>query len=875
MATLLVPSQYSTIQAAVGAASSGDTVRVSAGTYNENVIIVGAITLEGEGPSTIIQGAEQGNITKTASWGINSKTLQIAAGTSGWFVGRYVSSSVGGFPSSAKIVAVTATTVTLDRVTTAANSGAVTMFSLFSTISVRDSGTVIRNLKAIGFDSLNPAVELAVIYFPVQNNLPAASNFVVENCTLVAAGESAILSDISPSITNGVIRNNYIMGQTFVGNVPASGNPYVVWNVPRNLVSIQTAGATNISVIGNVVEARTGGLDALSVPSYAPALSIRGDNCTATNNLIKGDYGNDFALVIDGVGSVSQNNVAYNVGAFTTAGYSYGATVPVNDILVTGASSFALLQSKGSNTGVPTQLFSIATSVSVGQVVYQVAGSDNTVDPATPSNPPIGIAVAVNGSIARVALNGEIATGLSGLTRGATYWLDTTPGALTSTKPASNAYIVGVAISATELLVNTVAADLDLNQGGPGGTVTQVGLSSPDLTIGGSPVSGAGGTFTLSLNTVSADNGGTGLTAASETGAMLLGTSVYNWVSQATNFTFRNRLINGAMQVSQRNASSEVTTTGGYPVDRWQLTKTGAGSIGASRSTVTTNAGYEYTMRVRTITASAPGAADLNVVGQKIEGLRVADLAWGTANAKPVTLSFFGRGTAGTYAIRLANASQTRSYVATYTQTITTGFQYHTITIPGDTAGVWLTDNNVGIELNFDFGSGTNYDAPAAGSWNVGNFYRVASASTLIATAAAAFSITGVQLEVGSVATLFESLPAAKLLDACMRYYAKIARFSGNYTSFGAGVSTTTATARVWVKYPQPMRTTPTLAVSGTTAVFNTTNRAVVTVGTPDYGSDSLQVELTTAAATQTIGQGVLWTASNNSTAFIALDAEF
>lgn len=239
-----------------------------------------------------------------------------------------------------------------------------------------------------------------------------------------------------------------------------------------------------------------------------------------------------------------------------------------------------------SSSLVPTTLFAISGSLAVGDAVCQVAGADKTVAKADADNasarPPIGVVHEIRGTDAVVALNGEVAAGLTGLTRGTAYWLSTTAGALVATKPATNAYLVGVAVSASELLVNTVAADLII--GGGGGSVTSFGVTSSDITVSNSPITSSG-VIDLALNTVPVSKGGTGLTSATEQGASLIASSSSAYVAQATSLSWRNRIINGDMRISQRNEDKPVTpSASSFPVDRWNANSTvSTGTFYASR----------------------------------------------------------------------------------------------------------------------------------------------------------------------------------------------------------------------------------------------------------------------------------------------------
>ena len=632
--------------------------------------------------------------------------------------------------------------------------------------------------------------------------------------------------------------------------------------------------------------------------------------------------------------------------------------------------AIARISLTGISASQPSAQFAISGTVVAGDVVCQVSGSDKTVkradaDDAT-ARPPIGVVQSVSGSTAIVALNAEVASSLSGLSRGSAYWLSTTPGQLVASKPGTNAFPVGIAVSATELRVDTVAADLAATGGS--GTVSSAGITSSDLTISGSPVTTSGtidlalntvpiskggtgqtsktaafnalsplttagdlivfdgsdnvrlavdgtkyliadsaastgvsyqtagtvssfgltasnsaltitgspitssGTINVALNTITVAQGGTGLTSTAGEGSVLLASAVTTAVSQAISLSWRNKVINGAMGVAQRGGAA-TTTDGSYVADRWVLrnttSATGSMSRGLSGSQAT---GAAYILQFATTTGASATAAQLAGLRQNIEGTTIADLAWGTASAKTVTLSFWAYASAtGTYCIRLTNSATNRSYVAEYTISVSNTYEKKTITIPGDTSGTWLTTTGIGVQVWFDMGSGSDFQT-TAGSWQAGNYSRTANQVNVIGTNSGTLRITAVQLEIGSVATPFENRPIETETELCQRYYQRFSALTGTLAAFGSGVSTTTTNAFVYVKYAQPMRSTPTLSQSGT-AIYNTASRTLSAISASYYGDNSLGVNLTTSAGTQTIGQGVIWSATSTSS-YIALDAE-
>jgi hypothetical protein len=155
----------------------------------------------------------------------------------------------------------------------------------------------------------------------------------------------------------------------------------------------------------------------------------------------------------------------------------------------------------------------------------------------------------------------------------------------------------------------------------------------------------------------------------------------------------------------------------------------------------------------------------------RIEGLNVADLAWGTASAATVTLSFWVRSSlTGTFGGSLVNSAQNRSYPFSYSIPSANTPTFITITIAGDTSGTWLTTNGIGIGINFSLGVGSTLSG-TAGAWAGAAYYSATGATSVVGTNGATFYITGVQLEKGSTATSFDYRPYGTELALCQRYF--------------------------------------------------------------------------------------------------------
>jgi len=243
-----------------------------------------------------------------------------------------------------------------------------------------------------------------------------------------------------------------------------------------------------------------------------------------------------------------------------------------------------------------------------------------------------------------------------------------------------------------------------------------------------------------------------------------------------SSFGFKNRIINGAMVIDQRNAGASVTaTTSSFGVDRalFQSSIASKFSIQQNAGAVTPPVGFTNYQGVTSLAATALGASDFYMMRQVIEGYNIADLEWGTANAKTVTLSFWVRSfLTGTFGGAFQNSAQDRSYPYTYTISVANTWEYKSVTVAGDTGGTWLTTNGVGIRVGFSLGTGSTLSG-TAGAWSGSSFFSATGATSVVGTNGATFYITGVQLEVGSTATSFDYRPYGTELALCQRYFEK------------------------------------------------------------------------------------------------------
>lgn len=297
-------------------------------------------------------------------------------------------------------------------------------------------------------------------------------------------------------------------------------------------------------------------------------------------------------------------------------------------------------------------------------------------------------------------------------------------------------------------------------------------------------------------------------------------------VSYAGLYGFKNRIINGAMVIDQRNAGASVGTASGasvYTVDRFAAvySQTSKFTIQQNAASVTPPVGFTNYLGATSSSAYSVGSTDFFVIRQAIEGLNVADLAWGTANAATVTLSFWVRSSlTGTFGGVIMNSAANRSYPFTYTINSANTWEKETITIAGDTSGTWLTTNGVGMYVQLGLGVGTTYSG-TAGAWTgTSNIFSATGATSVVGTSGATFYITGVQLEKGSTATSFDYRPYTTELQLCQRYYASIKPLGATYTT-NLVLRNGAAVLIGNFNYPTTMRTLPT--IGGITSWVTTT----------------------------------------------------
>jgi hypothetical protein len=423
--------------------------------------------------------------------------------------------------------------------------------------------------------------------------------------------------------------------------------------------------------------------------------------------------------------------------------------------------------------------------------------------------------------------------------------------------PADNNFIVGNGTNFVAESGFTARTSLGL-----GSIATQ---DSSSVTITGGSVSG--------ITDLDIADGGTGASTAANA-RVNLGVDNYGML--------KNRIINGAMVIDQRNAGASVTINAAsftYSLDRWRSFGQATDGVFTVQQDTSAPSGFVNSTKITVTTADTSIGADQGYnFQQSIEGFNVADLGFGTANAKTITLSFWVRSSlTGTFGGALRNNANDRTYPFSYTISSVDTWEQKSITIAGDTAGTWLKGNGTGINVLFSLGAGSDF-LTTGGSWNAVNRQGVTGQVNLIGTNGATFYITGVQLEVGTQATSFEYRQFGQELALCQRYYYK-QKATGTADFFGNGHCTGTTTLVADSTFPVSMRTSPSaLEQTGTAANYAVyfgpgTTTACSSVPAFVAASTWNGLSIFTIASGLTTGQGAFMR-SNNAAAYLAWSAE-
>ena len=335
-------------------------------------------------------------------------------------------------------------------------------------------------------------------------------------------------------------------------------------------------------------------------------------------------------------------------------------------------------------------------------------------------------------------------------------------------------------------------------------------------------------------------------------------------INAPNDFGLKNRIINGGMVIFQRGTAA--TTNSAYSVDRWRLVKSNDATESVSQNT-DAPVGFSYSLRNTISTGdSVIGSSQYSGFEQAIEGYNIADLGWGTANAKPITISFWVRSSVtGTYIGNVRNTNDTRINPFNFTINAANTWEQKTITVTGDTGGTWQSTTSTGIIFAIYAALGSSYIGGTAGTWGTTPAFGCGSPVNGIASNGNIFAISGVQLEKGSTATSFDYRPYGTELALCQRYYEKsynMASIAGASTNTGKG-SFVCATGNTFWRWTQNYRVSK--RADSTFTIYSTTgasgnvrlsNGSDLAVTTEDAGENATAVYVSRNA---TVGDFFWW----------------
>jgi hypothetical protein len=328
----------------------------------------------------------------------------------------------------------------------------------------------------------------------------------------------------------------------------------------------------------------------------------------------------------------------------------------------------------------------------------------------------------------------------------------------------------------------------------------------------------------------------------------------------------RNLLINGAMTVYQHGEQTAAASNQ-YSLDRWCWHQSSGETGTKSQNTsVPSGSGFAFSYKYDVTNAGgAPGAAEFNIIEQRIEAQNLQHLCYGNAAAKTLVLSFWmSSPKSGTHCVALNAPDGGRSYIREFTVASADTWEKFAITFPGDTGGTITNDNGTGLRVVFPLNVGSNYET-TKDQWASGEDFATSSGQNLLDNTSNNVFLTGCQLEVGdgvtNAPTDFEHEDYATTLLKCQRYCYRITRASADLGDIGSGYWQSTTAFYAILSFPTSMRTVSTMSISATSDVFvrltsgSATSTNVELIG----ASEEFAFPLVTVSSGGTAGNGGLW----------------
>lgn len=350
----------------------------------------------------------------------------------------------------------------------------------------------------------------------------------------------------------------------------------------------------------------------------------------------------------------------------------------------------------------------------------------------------------------------------------------------------------------------------------------------------------------------------------------------------------KNLLYNGAMQVAQRGTSTaSITASGYYTADRW---RTAASSLGTwTQAIVSTTddypagSGFRQSLKMTCTTSNAsPAAGAFILVQQFLEGQDLQSIRKGTSSAQQITMSFWVRsGTTGTYIAELLDNDNTRQCSKAYTISAANTWEFKTIVFPADTTGVLDNDNQASLFVNWWLGAGSSFTSGTLNtSWAAStSANRVVGQVNLASATNNYWQVTGVQLNVGSVAAPFEFKSFGEELAECQRYFQRFgtnATDSGTQMYFFSGWVLGSGILEGGFRFPS-MRIGPAITNSSASTFYVNAGSGFgvpQAISISQRGQTSTRIIVLLASGSYTNGHAGVMLAGSSQTAFFLLDAE-
>jgi hypothetical protein len=342
----------------------------------------------------------------------------------------------------------------------------------------------------------------------------------------------------------------------------------------------------------------------------------------------------------------------------------------------------------------------------------------------------------------------------------------------------------------------------------------------------------------------------------------------------------RNRMVNGALQISQEFGDVAQSVTGSNPslsiADQFVVGINAPNTIVVTATHVAkpTPKGNVYRLRFAVATAKASlAAADYLFLQQQLEGTNLADLLWNTAlTPVPVVLRFGVNGPAGTYCCGMRTSGSTHNYAANFTITpaqALTDIEV-TIPIPAPLVGTWSRDNSLFGQVFWTFAAGSNWNIGVDKTWSANSAIATPQCSNGVATVGNTFEVFDIGFHPDpdntGVAPQWEPSDLQTELVKCWRYFQRFDSSTAAFKQFAMGYQGSASAAYFPMYLKTTMRANPTASFSGATTYHPSATAVAMDVA----GIDLVRIVLTVAG---TANLPVNLQANNTPSAFMHFSA--